>query len=130
MIAVISEIFLRSLWHGSNRSGGNNDRSGAIILIIGIVLAILAPIFVQLVQLSISRKREYAADASAVKFIRSTTGLVGALKKIRREHINPAESKRIGKAIAPLFISNPFKNSDITSTHPSLDSCISILERM
>lgn len=128
MIAIISEMFLRSLWF---KSGNDRDnRAGAISMIIGIILAILAPIFVQLVQLAISRKREYMADASAVKFIRSPTGLVGALKKIRREHINPQESKRISKAVAPLFISNPFKNSDITSTHPSIDSRIQILERM
>jgi heat shock protein HtpX len=128
MISIISQIFLRSLWF---KSGGNdNNKSGAIFLIIGIILAILAPIFVQLVQLAISRKREYMADASAVKFTRTPTGLIGALKKIKKEHIDPSESKKIGKAVAPLFISNPFKNSDITSTHPSLDSRIEILERM
>lgn len=128
MIAIISEIFLRSLWY---RSSGDSDNKGnAIFMIIGIVLAILAPIFVQLVQLAISRKREFMADASAVKFTRSPTGLIGALKKIKQENIKPQESKRISKAMAPLFISNPFKNSDITSTHPSLDSRIAILERM
>lgn len=128
MVAIISEIFLRSLWY---RGGNNRDnKAGVVFLVIGIILAILAPIFVQLVQLAISRKREYAADASAVKFIRSPTGLIGALKKIKREHINPQESKKIGKAIAPLFISNPFKNSDITSTHPSLEARIAVLEKM
>jgi heat shock protein HtpX len=128
MIAIISEMFLRSLWF---RSGNRDDnKAGAIFIVIGIILAILAPIFVQLVQLAISRKREYMADASAVKFTRSPTGLVGALKKIKHEHINPQESKRISKSIAPLFISNPFKNSDITSTHPAIDKRIEILERM
>ena len=101
-----------------------------ILIIIGIVLAILAPLFVQLVQLAISRKREYVADASAVKFIRSPTGLIGALKKIKKETINTKESKKISKTMAPLFISNPFKNSDITSTHPSLEKRIEILEKM
>ncbi|MEK6885884.1 MAG: M48 family metallopeptidase [Nanoarchaeota archaeon] len=128
MIAIISEIFLRSLWHRNSNS--RDGKGAAILLLVGIVLAILAPIFVKLVQLSISRKREYAADASAVKFTRSTSGLVGALKKIKAEHINSAESKKIGKAIAPLFISNPFKNSDLTSTHPNIDSRIQILEQM
>ena len=129
MIAIISEIFLRSLWFGG---GGDSDsgKAGIIFLIIGIILAILAPIFVQLIQLAISRKREYAADATSVKFTRSPTGLVGALKKIKSEHIDPKESRKIGKAVAPLFISNPFKNSDITSTHPSLEKRIEILERM
>jgi len=128
MIAIISEMFLRSLWFSNGRR--DNNKSGAIFLIIGIVLAILAPILVRLVQLSISRKREYAADASAVKFTRSPTGLIGALKKIKNENLNPNESKKISKTLAPLFISNPFKNSDITSTHPSLSKRIEILERM
>lgn len=127
IIAIISEIFLRSLWF---RSGNDRDNKNGIFLIIGIVLAILAPIFVQLVQLAISRKREYSADASAVMFIRSPTGLIGALKKIKAEQINPQETKTISKTMAPLFISNPFKNSDLTSTHPSLDKRIEILERM
>jgi len=128
IVAIISEIFLRSLWFGGGK--GEKDKSGVILLIIGIVLAILAPIFVQLVQLAISRKREYVADASAVKFIRTPTGLINALKKIKKETINTKESKKISKTMAPLFISNPFKNSDITSTHPSLDKRIEILERM
>lgn len=129
MIAIISEIFLKSLWY---RSGGNSDenKSGAIFMIIGILLAILAPIFVQLVQLAISRRREYMADASAVKFTRSPTGLIGALKKIKGEKISPNESKRISKTMAPLFISNPFKNSEVTSTHPALEKRIQVLERM
>lgn len=127
MIAIISEMFLRSLWF---RSGNDNDNRNGIFMIIGIVLAIIAPILVQLVQLAISRKREYSADASAVKFTRSPTGLIGALKKIRNEQINPNESRRISKTIAPLFISNPFKNSDITSTHPDINKRIEILERM
>jgi heat shock protein HtpX len=61
-------------------------------MIIGLVLAILAPIFVSLVQYAVSRKREYAADASAVMFIRSPTGLIGALKKIQKEH--PTEQEK------------------------------------
>ncbi len=130
MVAIISEIFLRSLWYGHGGSNDSNNKGNAIFLLIGIILAILAPIFVHLVQLAISRKREYTADASAVKFTRSPTGLIGALKKIKKEHINPKESKHISKVIAPLFISNPFKNSDITSTHPALDKRIAILERM
>jgi len=128
MVSIIAELFLRSLWYKSGDS--DSGKAGVVLLIIGIILAILAPIFVQLVQLAISRKREYSADASAVKFTRTTTGLVGALKKIKSEHIDKRESKRISKAVAPLFISNPFKNSDITSTHPSLDKRIEILERM
>lgn len=127
MIAIISEIFLRSLWF---KNGDSDNKNAGVFILIGVLLAVLAPIFVQLVQLAISRKREYMADASAVKFTRSPTGLIGALKKIKAEKINPNESKRISKTMAPLFISNPFKNSDITSTHPDVNKRIEILERM
>ena len=121
MVSIISEIFLRSLWFRDR-----DDNKGAIFMIIGIVLAILAPIVVYLVQLSISRKREYSADASAVKFTRYPTGLIGALKKIRDDSI--VEEKHISKAVAPLFFSNPLKG--ITSTHPPIEDRIKILERM
>jgi heat shock protein HtpX len=129
MIAIISEIFLRSLWFR-----GNNDRnkSNAIIMLIGILLAILAPIIVKLVQLSISRKREYVADATGVKLTRTPTGLINALKKIEGDTNLSSEKHKINKAIAPLFISDPFKSNfeNAFSTHPSLKKRISILERM
>ena len=123
LIAIISELFLRSLWF---KGGGRNDRSNAIFMLIGIVLAILAPIVVYLVQMSISRKREFSADASAVKFTRYPPGLIGALKKIKTEHA-PSE-KKVSKAIAPLFFANPFKN--LARTHPPLEKRIEILEKM
>lgn len=135
MIAIISEIFLRSLWYGSLSGGRDKDnRANVILIVIGIVLAILAPIVVSLVQLAISRKREYTADASGVKFTRSPTGLINALKKIQKEHpLRTQEEKHhYNKAIAPLFISDPFKRKiqDLFSTHPSLEKRIEILERM
>ncbi len=123
MVAIISQIFLRSLWF---RGGGRNDKGNAIFMVIGIVLAILAPIAVSLVQLSISRKREFASDASAVKFTRYPSGLINALKKIRDEH--PVQESKINKAVAPLFFANPFKN--LGSTHPPIEKRIEVLERM
>jgi heat shock protein HtpX len=127
MIAITSEIFLRSLWFSGGRSKGKGN-SGAILMIIGIALAILAPIIVWLVQMAISRKREYAADASSVKFIRSPTGLVSALKKIKGD----TNKVKVSGAVSPLFISDPMKKSlsGLTSTHPPLDKRISRLERM
>ena len=120
MISIISQIFLRSLW----LKGGNN-KGKEIFIIVGIILAILAPIVVMFVQLAISRKREYAADASAVKFTRYPDGLIKALKKIQLEN---QPEKKINKAVAPLFFANPFK--EMGSTHPSLEKRISVLERM
>jgi len=131
MVAMLSHIFLRSLFYGGGKRD-NKGSGGAILIIIGIILAILAPIFANLVQLAISRKREYAADASAVKFTRSPTGLISALKKLKSNPSTP--HKKITKAVAPLFISDPFKHNRQTdswlSTHPTLDNRIAILERM
>jgi len=127
MIAIISELFLRSLWF---KGGGNSDdnKAGIIFMIIGIVLAILAPIVVQLVQLSISRKHEYSADATAVKFTRYPQGLIGALKKIKQDYGLESREKKVSKAIAPLFFASPFKN--LASTHPPIEKRIEALERM
>ncbi|MCF7910048.1 M48 family metallopeptidase [Candidatus Pacearchaeota archaeon] len=129
MIAIISELFLRSLWFSSG-SGDSDSKNQWIFILIGIVLAILAPIIVKLVQLAISRKREYAADSTAVKFTRYPRGLADALKKIQKDYSQtPSQDKRnINKAIAPLFIANPFKN--LGSTHPPIEKRIQILERM
>ena len=134
MIAIISEIFLRSLWFSGGSRGGNSDnnKAQAIFLILGIVLAILAPIVVYFVQLSISRKHEYSADATAVKFTRYTEGLIHALKKIKSDYEDPSIStkkeKKPSKALAPMFFANPFK--DLGSTHPSIEKRISALKRM
>jgi heat shock protein HtpX len=127
MISIISELFLRSLWF---RGGGGNDdnKAGAIFMIIGIILAILAPIVVYFVQLSISRKHEYAADATAVKFTRYPQGLIGALKKIKQDYGLESREKKVSKAIAPLFFASPFK--EWSSTHPDINKRIEVLERM
>jgi len=128
MIAIIAQIFLRSLWFSRGSSGGKDrGKANAALLLIGILLAILAPIAVQLVQLAISRKREYVADASSVKFTRSPTGLIGALKKIK----NDSEKIKVSGAVAPLFIENPLKRvSGLFQTHPPIEKRIEILERM
>ncbi|MEM3113063.1 MAG: M48 family metallopeptidase [Candidatus Pacearchaeota archaeon] len=131
MIAIISEIFLRSLWFAN--LGNNKGRDGRVqiaLILIGILLAILAPLVTMLVQLAISRKREYTADATAVKFTRRPTGLIGALKKIQHDH--PMKAHRVSKAVAPLFLGDPFKRKvqNIFSTHPPIEKRITILEKM
>ena len=132
MIAIISEIFLRSLWF--TNIGGNRDskdgRMQIIFILIGVALAILAPIVTKLVQLAISRKREYTADATAVKFTRRPTGLINALKKIKNDQ--PMKSHRVSKSVAPLFLSDPFKRKvqNAFSTHPTIEKRIAVLEKM
>ncbi len=130
MISIAAEIFLRSLWF----KGGDRDNKGAaILMIIGIIFAILAPIVAQLVSLAISRKREFTADATGVKFTRYPIGLASALKKIKNDHISDQDKKHYAKAMAPLFISNPFsskKLGELFSTHPDVDERIKRLEMM
>jgi len=120
MIAIASQIFLRSLWFR-----GGNDNKNFVFILIGIAMAILAPIVVQFVQMAISRKREFNADASAVKFTRYPQGLIGALEKIGKEN-HP--EKKVSKAVAPLFFSNPLKG--LGSTHPPLEKRIEVLKNM
>jgi heat shock protein HtpX len=110
------------------KSGNDRDNKNAVFIIIGIALAILAPIIVQLVQLAISRKREYSADASSVKFTRSPTGLIGALKKIKSD----SEKIKVSGALSPLFMSDPKRRdiSDFFATHPAINKRIEILENM
>lgn len=135
MISIVAQIYLRSLFF-SSLSGGNrrngDGRAQLILMIVSIVAAILAPLFAQLVSLAISRKREYTADATAVKFMRTPTGLRKALIKIRGEHLTAEEKKRYSQAVAPLFISDPFKKKvrNAFSTHPPIDDRIKKLERM
>jgi len=131
MIAIISQIFLRSLFWSSIGGGNRNSNNGGgnaqvIMMLIGIVLAIIAPIIVALVQLAISRKREYAADSSAVKFMRTPTGLVGALKKIQGN----TPMKKVSGAVSPLFLAKPTKEKEWFQTHPPLSKRIERLEKM
>ena len=124
MIAIISQFFLRSMWF---RGNDRESKGNAIFIVIGIVMAILAPIAVQLVQLAISRKREFTADATAVQFTRYPTGLMNALKKIKDD-----KPMNVSKAIAPLFMSDPFRRkfANMLSTHPPIDERIKVLAEM
>ena len=132
MISILSQLFLRNMWFGN--MGDNKDGRVQIFLILaGVILAILAPITAELVSLAISRKREYAADATGVKFTRYPLGLANALRKIKNEHVTDKERKHlVAKAMAPLFISDPFKRKvrGLFSTHPDIDDRIKRLESM
>jgi len=128
LIALLSDFFLRGLIFG----GGDDDRGGnnVIFLVIGIVLAILAPIIAQLIQLAISRKREYAADAQGAILSRHPEGLANALKKIQKDDI---ETKHASKATAHMYFSNPLKEgfwNNLFNTHPDINERIKRLEKM
>src|SRR5215216_6513004 len=133
---LISDFFLRGLWFGGGRGGGRRDGGGGqlqiIMIIIAVVLAILAPIFARLLQLSISRQREFLADATAVRLTRNPKGLADALQKISgdREVLEAAN-----RATAHLYIVNPIKRFEkratgLFSTHPPIEERIQILRSM
>ncbi len=134
---LISDFFLRGLWWGGGRRMGGNRGGGGgqiqlIMMLVAIVLAILAPIFARLLQLSISRQREYLADATAVKLTRNPKGLADALEKISgdKEVLEAAN-----RATAHLYIVNPIKSFErrakgLFSTHPPIEERVRILRSL
>jgi len=116
LVAILSNFFMRSMMWGGGRRG---DREGggqiqAILMIAGIVLTILSPIIATLIQLSISRKREFLADASGALLTRYPEGLASALEKINQYGLPMA---RASDATAHLFIANPFGPKALRGIH-------------
>ena len=136
-ITLMSEVFTRSLWFGGgtrykSKSSDKGGQGQIIIMVVAIALAILGPIMAQLLYFAISRKREYLADASAVRLTRYPEGLASALEKISGSHL---DLKTANKVTAPMYIINPLKKkgmqlSNVTSTHPPITQRISILRSM
>jgi heat shock protein HtpX len=130
-VSLLAHFFLRGMmWGGGRRDG--DSRGANIFAILGLVLAILAPIAVTLIQLAISRKREYLADASGALLTRYPEGLASALEKIR-DYDQPM--RNASEATAHLFISNPFggmgkKAVSLLATHPPIEERIKILRGM
>ena len=129
IIAVVSDFFLRSMFWGNRRSN-DNDNGGGIMIVIALVLAILAPIAATLIQLAVSRKREFLADASGALLTRYPEGLASALEKIAKDK-EPLEVANRGTA--HLYILSPFKKENISSwfsTHPPITERINRLKAM
>lgn len=132
-VAIIADMFLRHMWfreHDNNRSGN----AQIFFLILGIFFAIISPLVATIIQLAISRKREYLADASGALLTRYPEGLASALEKIAND---PKTLKNASNATAHLFISNPFKGKDkkrwlssLFETHPPAKERIRILRLM
>lgn len=133
LIAIISDIILRSTFYGS--FGRRDDRGGGgVILVIGLLAAILAPIAAMLIRLAVSRKREFLADASGALLTRYPEGLARALEKISYD---ATPMRHAHNGTAHLFISSPLKGKTATnwfaklfSTHPPLEERIKILRGM
>jgi len=135
VVQLLADIFLRSMWWG----GGNNDRdrgsAGGILLLIGIALAILAPIAAILIQLAVSRKREYLADASGALLTRYPEGLASALQKLAHDN---TPMRQANHATAHLWLDDPYQGkkntvswlAKIFMTHPPIEDRIKRLREM
>lgn len=138
-IALFSHSIMRILYYGGG-GGGRRDRNsndggaGAILMLIGLVFIILAPIFANLLNLFLSRKREFLADATGVSLSRNPNGLISALKKIDANH---QKMPFVEKELSAMFIDNPHQHvsdegafATMFSTHPSIRQRIRALESM
>ena len=135
-IAIAANLFTNQLWWGGFGRNRDDRNSGAqsIFLIIGIILAILSPIAATLIQLAVSRKREFLADASGALLTRYPEGLANALEKLAND---PHTLRSASNATAHLFIVNPFKGkqtkqwfTSLFDTHPPIEERIKVLRSM
>ena len=136
IIAILSNFFLRISFFGGGRRRDSKSSGyiGLVLMALGIVAAILAPIVATLIQLAISRKREFLADAEGALLTRYPEGLARALEKITSD---PNPLRVAGNSTAHLYIDNPFREKDggswlvkLFSTHPRAEERIRILREM
>ncbi|MFH1968627.1 MAG: M48 family metallopeptidase [bacterium] len=135
VVALLANFFLRiSFWGGGRRSNNNKGNVGAILMILGIVAAILAPLAASLVRLAISRRREFLADADGALLTRYPEGLARALEKISSD---PNPMRVTNDATSSLFINSPYKGKQKTHwftklfmTHPPIEERIRVLRGM
>ena len=134
LLALLSDVMLRSTLYG--RKSRDNDNGGGqlqvVLLVAGLILAILSPLIAQLIQLAISRRREFLADASGVAMTKNPEGLAKALEKLSLDR-EPLEAAN--KATAHLYITNPLKNTKVSfakffQTHPPVTERIAALRKM
>jgi len=135
LVTLLSDFIMRSMWYsrGSRRESRGGGQLQIILLVVGVLFAILAPLIGQLIKLALSRQREYLADTSAVILTRYPPGLIGALEKIKKDPDPLVDNAN--HATAHLFISTPFREdkSFITSffsTHPPIDDRIKRLREI
>ncbi len=130
VVALLADYFRRWSFLGGGRRNRDEGRAGGYIMIIALLLSILAPIFAMLIQLAISRKREFLADASGALLTRYPEGLANALRKISADQ-EPLEVAN--RATAHLYIANPFKGKNVSKlfmTHPPVEERIAALRGM
>lgn len=135
-MVMISDMFSRILFWGGLDDRDSDNNGNAFLMIIGLIFLILSPIFGSLMQLALSRKREFLADSTAVEFTRNPDGLISALEKLENDD---NQLKYANSATANMYIVNPFKkntkegkkkSSSIWSTHPSTADRIEALRNL
>ena len=134
-IVILSDWVSRALFWGAG-DRDNDSKGNPILMLIGLICLILAPIFGQLMQLALSRRREFLADASAVELTRNPDGLISALEKLDADS---NELKTANNATAYMYIVSPFKSNSkngkkrktsLFSTHPSIDDRIEAIRNL
>lgn len=129
-VVMLSDIFTRRVFYNSRRND-DKENGNAILMLIGLVFLIISPLVSQIIQLAVSRRREYLADATAVRFTRNPDGLISALLKISGDQ---DELEFASKSNAHMYIVTPFKNSrkksNIFSTHPDIASRVEALREL
>lgn len=131
-VALLSDLLLRSMWWGGRDRDRDRGNGAGILMLVGIVLAILTPVIASLIQLAVSRQREYLADASGAFLTRYPEGLASALRKIAADQNVLTVAN---KATASLYIANPLKDhpfqfDHLFDTHPPIEERIKRLEAM
>lgn len=129
VVALLADYFRNFLWWGGGRDNDNNSNN-TVMMVIAILLSILAPVFATLIQLAISRKREFLADADGALLTRYPEGLASALEKISADR-EPLEVAN--RATAHLYIASPFKGNKVSklfSTHPPIEERVALLRGM
>lgn len=130
-VVILSDWFTRISFWGGSRDRDDDNNGNAIFMLIGLIFLILSPIFSKLMQLAISRKREFLADATAIEFTRNPDGLISALQKISAD---PNQLNVANNATENMYITNPFRNkkssSSLWSTHPSIEDRVNALRNI
>ena len=135
-IVMLSDLFSRALFWGGMKDSDSDSKANGILMLVGLIFLILAPIFGSLMQLALSRKREFLADSTAVEFTRNPDGLISALQKLEND---PNQLETANNATANMYIINPFKkntkngkkkSSNIRSTPPSTADRIEALRNL
>lgn len=135
-IVMLSDMFSRAFFWGGAKDRDSDSKANSFLMLLGLLFLVLSPIFGTLMQLALSRRREFLADSTAVEFTRNPDGLISALQKLEND---PNELQSANSATANMYIINPFKKngdkgknktSSIWSTHPSTEDRIEALRNI